>query len=159
MVLFTVALGDWRNWRKYQATILYLIVGDLLYNFLTYNYSMWRFEPTAVLPSHTASTLFIAFLCYPCSTILYLGHFPTGKMKAALWVVLWVGIWCVIEWIDRLLGLISYHHGWSFTSSILFSTVAVLMIRLHYTKPLWAYGLSALIVTALMFIYRVPIEK
>ena len=32
--------GDWRNWKNYQSTILYLITSDLLYNFLCYNYPL-----------------------------------------------------------------------------------------------------------------------
>jgi hypothetical protein len=32
--------GDWRNLGKYYPTILFLIIGDLLYNVLTYNIPM-----------------------------------------------------------------------------------------------------------------------
>jgi hypothetical protein len=151
--------GDWKNWKKYEATILYVIIGDLLYNFLTYNYSMWQFEPAGFLSNHTLHSLFIAFVMYPCSTILYLGGFPVGRLKQILWVILWITIWIVIEWVNCLLRLITYHHGWDFLDSVLFSCVAVPMIRLHYKRSLWAYGLSVAITVSLLLIFKVPISK
>ncbi|PIB57799.1 hypothetical protein, partial [Pseudomonas sp. 2822-17] len=36
--------GDWEKWEKYYPTILFFIIGDLLYNFLFYNYPMWLFN-------------------------------------------------------------------------------------------------------------------
>lgn len=151
--------GDWRNWKKYQASIQFFILGDLLYNFLCYNYSMWQYTPTQFLPSHTATTLFITFINYPCAVTLYLGNYPKGIFKQILWVMGWVFLWALAEWTDGLLGLITYHHGWNFWWSVAFMSMAVPMVRLHFKKPLLTYGLSAIVIVFMMVIFKVPIYK
>jgi hypothetical protein len=40
-ILATWKWGDWRNWKKYQSTILYMIVFSLLFDVLTYNHSLF----------------------------------------------------------------------------------------------------------------------
>ena len=56
--------GDWRNWHRYQATILYIILCDLLYNVLTYNHSMWEYS-SGLFPNHITANLVVQFLLYP----------------------------------------------------------------------------------------------
>jgi hypothetical protein len=57
--------GDWRNWEKYQSTFFYVIVCDLIYNFLTYNYSLWEHIPVVFFPNHTVINLMVMFIAYP----------------------------------------------------------------------------------------------
>jgi hypothetical protein len=73
-VLVAWLWGDWRNWKKYQSTILYIITCDLLYNFLTYLRPLWEYEPTNIYPNHTIRSIITMFVAYP-SVILHLAHF------------------------------------------------------------------------------------
>ena len=43
--------GDWKNWRKYHATILFLWFGDLLYNVFVINTSCGSIRKVS-LPRH-----------------------------------------------------------------------------------------------------------
>ncbi|MFB5190123.1 CBO0543 family protein [Alicyclobacillus fastidiosus] len=151
--------GDWPNWKKYQAGILFFIMGDLLYNFLCCNYSMWEHSANRFFPNHTSVTLFIALIIYLCAIILNLGHYPTSLLKQILWMTLWVVASAIAEWIDKLLGLITYHHGWNLWWSTIFMLVAVPMVRLHYKQPLWAYALSVIVVALLLWKFHVSILK
>jgi hypothetical protein len=150
--------GDWPHWKKYQSTILYVIMLDLLYNFLTYNYPMWRYEPT-IIPNHTMTNLIVMFIGYPCTLLIYLGRYPINWIKQIGWVIFWVTIWSFIELVNSMLGGLTYHNSWDFKSSVIFNLVAFPMVRLHYKKPLLAYGLSALITVGLSLLFKVPVGK
>jgi len=36
--------GDWKNWKLYYPTILYLIIGDLACNILTARMPLWSYN-------------------------------------------------------------------------------------------------------------------
>lgn len=156
-ILLAWRWGDWRNWKKYHSTILYMIMCDLLYNFLTYNYPIWTYPHTSFQPNHTIINLFVMFIAYPCMLLIYLGHFPNGVIKKILWVLLWVMMWSVLEWVSLKLGQFAYHNGWTWGWSILFNIALFLMVRLHYNKPLISYGLSVIATIFLLIIFKVPI--
>ncbi|WP_373291387.1 CBO0543 family protein [Paenibacillus marchantiophytorum] len=152
--------GDWRNWAKYQSSILYLITFDLVYNFLTYNYSLWEYEPnTTLLPNHTIISLIVMFIIYPCVMLVYLGRYPTKRIKQYLWVTFWVFLWSFLEWVAQRIGEFSHHHGWNIWWSALFNIALYSMVRLHYKKPLLAYGLSVIATVGLIILFKVPISK
>ncbi|UUZ86433.1 hypothetical protein LJK88_25495 [Paenibacillus sp. P26] len=151
--------GDWRNWRKYQSSILFVIAGNFLYNFLCHDYSMWEYPPNTIFHSHTAVSLFYDLTINPGVVILYLGLYPTKVLSQLLWISFWVFIYAVVEWIELQIGEITYHNGWNFMWSVLLMGIAVPMIRLHDKKPLWAYGISIFIVIGLVKVFEVPIAK
>lgn len=151
--------GDWRNWKKYQSSILYLITCDLLYNFLTYNHSLWEYEPTFLLPNHTIISIFAMFIAYPAIMLIYLGRYPSTFGKSVLWIGLWTVLWSFFEWLGSILGEFSYHNGWKLVWSVLFNIVLFSMVRLHYKKPLLTYVLSVLATLALLHMFDIPISK
>ncbi|KIL41919.1 hypothetical protein SD70_04750 [Gordoniibacillus kamchatkensis] len=151
--------GDWRNWTKYQSTILYFISCDLLYNFLTYNHPLWEYEPTLVYPNHTMMSLIAMFVAYPSVTLVFLGKYPAGRIKRILWICFWALLWTFLEWVSFKVGQFSYHNGWNLTWSIVFDFVLFAMLRLHFVKPLLTYVLSALITIGLLLLFDVSIAE
>ena len=159
MWLFVAWLwGDWRNWQRYQATILYIILCDLLYNVLTYNHPMWEYS-SGLFPNHVTANLEVQFLVYPPAALVYLTRFPQQVSNQVLWVMLWIAIENTVEAVEKWMGIIHYHNGWNFWWSFLFSVGIFTMLRLHFKKPLWAYGLSVILVIILMSIFHVPISQ
>jgi hypothetical protein len=151
--------GDWRNWQKYQSTILYIILCDLAYNFLTYNYPLWEYTPTLLFPNHTITSLATMFIAYTGVTLIYLGHYPKTKMKKLLWLSFWVTAWTVLEWVAIKLEEFKYFNGWSIWYSLLFNISLFIMLRLHYKRPLLTYVLSFIAAIALIILFNVPISK
>ncbi|HEY0827149.1 MAG TPA: CBO0543 family protein, partial [Bacilli bacterium] len=152
--------GDWRNWQKYHATILYLIIGDLLYNFLTYNHVMWQYE-SSIIPTHTFNNLMMMFIMYPASMLVYLAKFPKKSwVKAILYFIMWLFILVSFEWVfNKYLKLLTYHHGWSFMWSLIFDIILLTMVKLHMSRPLLTYLLSIGIVIYFFTTFHVPISK
>jgi len=149
--------SDWRNWRLYYPTILYYIVGDLLYGLLLYNYPLW--ERDSPLLKTTFSDILMTFVAYPAVILIYLSNFPKGLKKQIFYVLLQVVIYTSIEYVALLLGYFSYHNGWTIWWSLILNCEMYPMLWLHYKKPLWAM-VGLLVCTMIGMIYfKVPISS
>lgn len=149
--------GDWRHWEKYHATILFMIVGDLLYRVLTTNYSLWDYNP-AFFPNGTIAQLFIAFTVYPSTVILFLSCMPVQRKHQIRHYLSWVIVYSLCEWLAHSQGLLSYYNGWSLSWSIFFNFIMFAVIWIHHKRPLLAYFLSTIVIVTLMMIFQVPIN-
>jgi hypothetical protein len=163
-LLAAIIWGDWRRWRLYYPTILFFIVGDLLKNFLFYNYWLWTYHETMfaknILKNHTIISIMIMFIGYPSTIFLYLGRFPLAKWKQAGWIAFWIFLYSIIEYINlRYLDLINHHHGWTMKWSVLFNLVMFIMFRIHLKNPLLAWGLSIIWIIFLLYMHPIPLEK
>jgi hypothetical protein len=151
--------GDWRNWEKYYPTILFMIVGNFLYNILTYNYPMWLYEEK-FLPNHTLIEMVHSFVVFPVVVLIFLPRFPEKNISQKIGYVLrWVIIFVSVEWLMTKFNLFTYHNGWNIGWSILFNIVMFTTLRIHYKKPLLAWVISVFVVIFLMVFFDVPIDK
>lgn len=154
--------GDWRNWTKYHSTILFLWFGDLLYNVLCKNHLMWKYKETIfgqeVLPNHLTVSLLIMFVAYPATVLIFLGNLPKKTRKMVLWILFWVALFSLVEYINmRYFNIISHHNGWTMTWSILFNLIIFSMLALHYKHPIAALILSIPIILFFVLFFQVPI--
>jgi len=101
-LLALVFWGDWKNWQKYYPTILFLIIGDLLYNLMFYSYPMWSFHygPNPLEYPEIFIVFAMLLITYPATVLIYLGRFPLSRMKGSLWVFAWVVLFTAIEIFD-----------------------------------------------------------
>lgn len=167
-VLFILAAwrwGDWRNWRKYYPTILYLLIGDLLYNFLCYNYPLWKFNAVSfdkfIYSNHTLITLGIDFINFPAIVLMYLGNYPNGKIKPLLYIFFaWVLFNTTIEFtsLTTIKG-IAHYNGWDIWWSILLNIIFFVMLRVHYLRPLLAWVISFGIIILFWLYFGLPIQN
>lgn len=153
--------GDWKNWLQYLPTIQYFIIGDMLYNLFTWNYSLWSYpHPPNLLPNHITNNLYIMLTIYPSTMLIFLYRFPKNDfIKQILYILIWIGLWLVFELIMVFNGLCVYHHGWSYGWSIIFACIMVPMLVLHHKRPMWAYILSVPITGFLLLWFHVPVFK
>lgn len=154
--------GDWRNWRKYYPTILFFILGDLLYLFLLADlYPMWRYNPPNIDEkigmTNKIVSLSIIIIKYPATVLIYLAKLPQyNKLKEVTYILCWVLIYLVNEIIDIKTDLIKYYNGWSIWWSILFNTVIFVLLRIHFKTPLVALALSVMFIIFLWQIFDIP---
>ncbi|MFK9090833.1 CBO0543 family protein [Bacillus salipaludis] len=151
--------GDWKNWRQYLSTIQYFIIGDMLYNLFTQDFPLWNYpSPPNLLPNHLFNNLFIMFIIYPSTLLIFLYRFPKRNFfKQLLHILFWIFLWAVFEFFMVYYELCVYYHGWTYSWSIFFASIMVLMLLLHYKHPLWAYMLSVPITAFFLFWFHVPI--
>ncbi|WP_423798289.1 CBO0543 family protein [Neobacillus sp. SAB-20_R2A] len=156
-VIAGIIWGDWRNWKQYYSTILFFIIGDFLHNFLLYQKSMWIFHDL-ILPKHTIISLVQMVFSYSATTLIYLGRFPNSLGKQSLWYLLWCGMYLLIEYINYKLKFITYHHGWNFGWSVIFTGIIFFILPIHQKRPLLAWFVSIIIVLSLLGIFNVKIS-
>lgn len=150
--------GDWRNWQRYQATILYFIACDLLYNVLTYKHPLWRYTTMPVI-NHVGASLLVMLITYPSSLLLYLYHFPNRSniKNEILYLAAWGFGLSLIEQAYRFAGILNYENGWNAWWSVGFNFVALLILKMHQTRPLLVYLLSVVSTVALLRLFHIPV--
>lgn len=151
--------SDWRNWEKYYPTILFMIVGNFLYNILTYNHPMWLYEKS-LLPNHTMIDILHSFVVFPVTIMLYLTYFPESNLiKKIRYILFWTAIYISMEWLLSKLELFSYHNGWNILWSAGFNITMFTILWVHHKKPLLAWFFSFFIILFLVIFFEVPIGK
>ncbi|TXC91609.1 hypothetical protein FS935_08205 [Metabacillus litoralis] len=154
--------GDWRNWRVYYPTILFFIIGDLFYHFIFYDYfPLWKFEPVPKDKQLGLTGVHISLLImcikYPCTILIYLGNFPTGRLsKQFIYIAMWVMIYATNEFITHALGGIKHYNGWNEWWSFSFNIVMFSILAIHHFRPVISWVLSIFYILVLWNIFDVP---
>ncbi|WP_134686335.1 CBO0543 family protein [Brevibacillus migulae] len=151
--------GDWKNWKKYHATMLFYPFANLVYGLLVNDpdFYLWRYHGHILLSEETAD-LFYSIITFPAVTLVFLSNYPANRFKQFLHITKYVAIYAVLEFIAHHIGAISYANHWNFLWSIWFNFISFSVIRLHYKKPLLAYTISVLITSYLLWHFGVPLK-
>jgi hypothetical protein len=142
-ILAALRWGDWKNFKQYYPTILFVIACDFLYKiFALDQYHLWKLKEDFLL-NHLGTYLLHVLIMFPMATFVFLSTYPTSLMKQCIHILKWTLIFISVEWIGWKLGRIFYGHGWNIGWSALFDANMFIMIRIHYVNYLWAILLSA----------------
>lgn len=156
-ILAALRWGDWRNWHKYHATILYFILGDVLYYYTAYNHRLWSLVPTWPL-KYELVCLAGEFIVFTSTILIFLGRYPAERFISTWWTAVWVIIYTANEWILLETGTFIYQHGWTLFDSFLFNILMFTLLRLHYKRPLFTLVISVPISILLIFLNAIPIK-
>lgn len=149
--------GDWRNWKRYESTILFMIFVDTLYYYTSIDHRLWSLEPQPPFRSEIIA-LFGEYAVFTSAILMFLGRFPSGFGKGWFWVLFWIVIFSINEWVLLLTGTFSYSNGWTLLDSIIFCCVMFPMLRLHNRRSLLAYALSVPIAIFYLWHYDIPLR-
>ncbi|MBM7656538.1 hypothetical protein [Neobacillus cucumis] len=156
-ILAALRWGDWRNWRNYYGTILYFILGDVLYYYVTYTHRLWSLVPTWPLKNELVC-LTGEFIVFASTILIFLGRYPCSHLLSTWWTTLWVLIYTANEGILKITGAFTYQHGWTLFDSFLFNILLFILLRLHYKMPLITMILSIPIAILLIILNSIPIK-
>ncbi|MCL7748981.1 CBO0543 family protein [Halalkalibacter alkaliphilus] len=156
-IIAVLIWGDWRNWKKYHATLLFFALGNLVYNFLTANYFLWRMDADFI-SNHTLTEMLYTFIVFPATGLLFLGNYPKGVMKQILHTLQWILIYGIWEYVFTVTGNIKYQYGWTLGWSIFALFLMFPLLRLHYKHPLVAYVVFALVCVGFLWLFDVPVH-
>lgn len=160
LLIFLIAIcykwGDWRNWQKYQSTILFFTLGDFLYMGLTYLKPLWDYDTNFAKGIY--DNLFVNFTIFPCTILLFIPRFPEGIKKQVLYILKWVVIYTSVEWLATLLHSFQQENGWTIWYSLTFNFVMFPLLWLHYKKPLLAYLGSFVVAVTILWLFKIPVN-
>jgi len=154
-IIIAYFLGDWNNLEKYYPTILFVMVVNVTASFLTYHHTLWNFNPDYLVKTYTIIELLNSYIVLPCTVFVFLSNFPPfSNILQYTYIGLWIIIYSTIELLDSMIGGISYQHGWSWQISTLFDCAIFSIIRIHYIRPVWAWGITFLLGAAIVTIFN-----
>lgn len=152
-ILLLFKWGDYKRWKEFYPTILFTIIGDLTYNFVFHDYTLWFYDGFV---NHTVSDILMAVIAFPCGVILFLTHWPEGRIKQAVYILAWSAADAIIEYIGFLTGYFSYDNGWNIFWSAGVFVCGFIIIRIHYKNPLTAWLISGAMLLIVAFIFKLP---
>lgn len=156
-ILLAYKWGDWKNWQKYYSTILFAIIGDLIYNLLSYNYPLWQYEDPIL--KHIFSDLIIVATVFPSGILVLTPRFPKSLSRGIIFILIFALIFTGIEWLSFSLGYFSYHNGWSIWCSFLFYCIMIPTLWLHHVRPPVAWLIGVIVAVCMMQLFKVPLSS
>lgn len=161
-LIFAWRFKVWKSWREYYSTIVFVICVDFLIGLITYNHSLWHFEKSWFVYNHTFTDFYLAFIQFPLIVVLFLSRYPYNSRlsKKILYFIFWIGLLSFFEGTFLYsTNLLTYHNGWNFGWSIVVWIATFIEIRLHYTKPLWAWFICFICTAFLIIYFKIPISE
>jgi len=150
--------GDWRHWKQYHTTMLFMALSSAMYDVLVNDGSfyLWRYVGNPYFSEEMASLLYTT-VAFPATALIFLSNFPDEKWKQVCRIGKYVAIYVILEIVGLYFGTISHAHSWNIWWSTLFDLVMFSILRLHHTRPLLAYVLSVGIAAYLMLHFQVSL--
>jgi hypothetical protein len=155
LAIFSCFIADLKNWRRYYPTILFFIAGDLLYQFITYDYPLWEYGGYPKSPFITP--IILMFTAYPATVLLYLKYAVKGWKPFLFHYFLWIFLYIIVEWLLGSFDLIKYAHGWNMGWSIYVDFLLFLILRIHYSYPLLGWVLYFIVAGKMILIFNIPL--
>ncbi|MGG0855267.1 CBO0543 family protein [Metabacillus fastidiosus] len=145
---------DWKNWKSYYPTVQYYIICNLLYNFIFYNHSLWKYRAITVdWLNHTIIDITFTLIIIPVLIMIYLRYYPKRK-KQYVYIIIWIAFFTIIEYFFYKKELFIYENGWNIFWSCVFNLILFTVIRIHYINPLKAFLVSLPIIIILLCIFH-----
>ncbi|MPN52259.1 hypothetical protein SDC9_199915 [bioreactor metagenome] len=122
-------------------------------SFITYHHALWYYNPDFLVKTETMVEITNSFIMLPVTAFIYLSNFPDSlRLYQYRYILLWAGLYASLEFFDHyIVGGISYENGWSWLNSGIFDVVIFSTIRLHYLRPVWAWIVSFVVLTIILF--------
>ena len=160
LLCFAFWKGNWRDWKKYIHTIFYVIICNLLYNLLCHDYMLWQYKADFLPDSHLVVELFYSFINLPAVTLLFLTFYPFYGpiLKQIAFLAVWVISSFAVEYPFYKFERLLLRNGYQLWMDLLFYIAMYSLIRLHFTRPLLTYGVSAVIISFMLWYFKVPLK-
>ncbi len=151
--------GDWSKIYHYYPTMLYIIIFDLQYNFMTHSFDfhLWKMDEL-FFPNHWYTDIISSYILLPVAAFLFLSNYPNEWKKKHLHYAKWITIFGLLESIGLMFESIKYENDWNLYWSLLFNLVTFPILRLHYLRPFLAWPVSIVITLLLVWFFEVPIS-
>ena len=95
----------------------------------------------------------------PLLILLYLSNLPNSFVKQFIYVVRWIFISTMVEWIFYKEGKIFFYRGWTIGWSMLIYIKMYLFCLLLNKKPILTLFLSIIDTIFLLLKFKIPVRK
>lgn len=148
--------GDWRNWQKYHTTMIFMAFANMLYNFLANNNMLWTMIPDFLFGYKITEILYTTIVIAG-TVLIFLSRFPVGLKKQVIYIMKWIAVYILGEWILFITGRIQYENGWNLGWTLLFDIIMFSSLYLHHKRPILAYVEFAIVTIIGVLYFNIPI--
>jgi hypothetical protein len=158
-IFLAYKFADLKQWKKYQSTLLYICALNLLYNFLSANYDLWKYQPD-FYSNHSLTEVGNSVILLPAIAFIFLSNYPENesKKRVLIYFLKWIIGSFLIEAPYVYFDKITFHHGYNYWMEPFFYTLMYSFIRLHHTRPILTYFLSGIVVLGFILGFNVPVS-
>jgi hypothetical protein len=154
--LFAYKFIDWSRVKEQYPTVLFFIAINMTYNALYSDQLLWAFRGiTADWLNHTIINLFFTFYICPATLIIFLQRMPLNKNAKAIYIIVWIVFYTIIEALFAHKGMFVYGDIWNSWHNIWLNSLLFLAILVHYRRP--AAALILVLPTAAIFYVFFPV--
>ena len=119
IILLGVFSHSIRDLPKHYKSLVYVSSFNTIYYLLCRRHLVWEFIPNGV--HWLMIRLVHVFIVTPLITLIFLSKMPSELFRQIIYLIRWVIIASVIEYLAHKKNLILYAHGWNiFWSSLLY---------------------------------------
>ncbi|KKI93841.1 hypothetical protein WQ54_01960 [Bacillus sp. SA1-12] len=144
---------DREQLKDYYPTIQYYIICNLLYNFVFYHHTLWRYEGETAWLKHSIIEITFTFIVVPIMIIVYLRFFPSD-LKGLAYLAAWALSFWITEVIFNKKGNFIYENGWNIWWSFLFNLIMFPILIIHYKRPIVAIIISIPLILLLLLFFH-----
>ncbi|WP_336784985.1 CBO0543 family protein [Paenibacillus sp. MMO-177] len=149
--------GDWRHWQRYHHTMMFIVIGNLLYNFLTAGHFLWKLKPD-FFPNHSLTEMVYTFVIFPATALMFISNYPDRPNKIIGHYARYIGVYVGVEWFFMLTDRIVYQYGWSLGWSIFFDFTMFPLLWIFHRRPLVAYGITFVLCAFYVWYFKIPVN-
>ena len=154
-ILVCYKWGDWRHWKYYYSTIIFLIAGDFIYMYVASAKPLWQY--TAKLFPGVTTTLIIALVIYPCTVLMFLPSCLESKVITKIYyITVWIGIYSFLEYLALRFNYMQHFNGWNFSDSVLFDCILFPLLLIHQKKAPVAWLLACILGVGITYLFNLP---
>jgi UDP-N-acetylmuramyl pentapeptide phosphotransferase/UDP-N-acetylglucosamine-1-phosphate transferase len=150
--------GDWKNKKKIYPSILFYICISFSISYITHDFLLWEYK-NPFLKSHKLTDIFLTLITFPSMVFIYFSFFPfkSSFFKQSLFILGSIFVLSFIEGIFHLLNMIDYSNGWNFGWSIIVWCFLFISLRIHYSKPFFAWLIAIACTVFLILYFDIPV--
>jgi hypothetical protein len=154
ILLASARWGDWKNWKQYYPTMLFISIANLMYKLFAHTYfHLWELVPDFIIFNKLSVFFLHGLIINPFSAFLFLSKYPKDKFRQFYHTLLWVIIYLSVEWVAVEIGSIVHDNGWNMGWSAVFVLTMFPMLRLHFLHPFIALILSSILTVFYLFVF------
>lgn len=158
IIFATWKWADYKNWKKYHATMLFLPVTSLVYSLLSYSSGVFLWDVYPDLFNHAITDLMYVIILLPCTVLLFLSNYPRDSFKKVIYFLKYIFIYSAVEAFLFFAGRFKYEDGWSIWYSLIFYFLMFPAIIVHYKRPILAYIIFIIITVLGVWLFKLPIS-
>lgn len=142
---------------KYYSTVHFVACTSLLYQVICRGHLLWRFRNCAFLTEKLSYLIQFSVL-FPCTTVLFLRYLPRKAWAKVFYILGFVGLYVLMEWLLVVRREIIYQYGWRFGWSVFIDFWLFLMAWIHSRSWKVAVPIAVCIILFLMVWFRIPLS-